>query len=222
MGVVGAAADRLRRPGVEADPVLRGGDPATAIVDEADAFDADLVIVGTRGQGRVRSLLVGSVAAGVLDRAPCPVLVARRPSVRTVVLATDGSSVSDAALEAVATWSMFEDADIQVLSVASISTHDRELPPVRTMREATLRSRHRSHADAAVRILQAAGRRAVGTVRTGEPAAAIAGFAEARAVDLIVLGSRGRTGLRRTLLGSVARDVVSSTQASVLVVRGRR
>jgi nucleotide-binding universal stress UspA family protein len=87
---------------------------------------------------------------------------------------------------------------------------------------ALLRSRHRSHADAAVRVLQAAGRRAVGRVRPGEPAAAIAGFAEAGAVDLIVLGSRGRTGLRRTLLGSVARDVVSSTQASVLVVRGRR
>ena len=39
------------------------------------------------------------------------------------------------------------------------------------------------------------------------------------AIDLIVLGSRGRTGLTRALLGSVTRDVVTSTQASVLVVR---
>lgn len=216
------AAARLRRPGVEAEPIVRGGDPAMAIVDEVDAVDADLVIVGTRGQGRVRSLLVGSVAAGVLDRAPCPVLVARRAAVERVVLATDGSSVSAAAVEAVATWPMFEAADIQVLSVAGLQAHYRELPPMRTMREATLRSRHQQHADAAVNVLQAAGRRAVGMVRRGEPAAAIASFAERGSVDLIVLGSRGRTGLQRTLLGSVARDVVSSTQASVLVVRGRR
>jgi monovalent cation/proton antiporter MnhG/PhaG subunit len=216
------AAERLRRAGVEAVPAVRGGDPADTIVDEVEAIDADLVIVGTRDQGRVRSLLVGSVAAGVLDRAPCPVLVARRPVLRSVLLATDGTSVSDAAIEAVASWAMFDDADVQVLSVAALSPHDHELPPMRTMREASQRSRHRSHADDAVRVLQAAGRRAVGTVRPGEPAATIAAVAETASIDLIVLGSRGRTGLRRTLLGSVARDVVSATSASVLVVRQRR
>ena len=216
------AAERLRRAGVEAVPAVRGGDPADTIVDEVEAVDADLVIVGTRDQGRVRSLLAGSVAAGVLDRAPCPVLVARRPGLRSVLLASDGTSVSDAAIEAVAMWPMFEGADIQVLSVVALAPHDHELPPMRTMRQATQRTRHRSHADAAVRILQAAGRRAVGTVRIGEPASTIVTVAETASIDLIVLGSRGRTGLRRTLLGSVARDVVSSTSTSVLVVRQRR
>jgi nucleotide-binding universal stress UspA family protein len=55
----------------------------------------------------------------------------------------------------------------------------------------------------------------------GQEAEGIVAFAVAGSVDLIVLGSRGRTGVTRTLLGSVASDVLASTQASVLVVRAR-
>jgi monovalent cation/proton antiporter MnhG/PhaG subunit len=219
---VEAAAGRLDRPGLRVEAIVRGGDPATAIVDEAEALDADLVIVGTRDQSRVRSLLAGSVAAGVLDGAMAPVLVARRPVVRTVLLATDGSTWSDAAIDVVARWPMFEDVEVEVLSVAALAPHYRELPPLRTMREATLRSRHRGQADAAVAELRAAGRRASANVRAGEPGPTIVGFAEQAGIDLIVLGSRGRTGLQRMVLGSVARDVLGATGVSVLVVRGPR
>jgi monovalent cation/proton antiporter MnhG/PhaG subunit len=217
-----AAADRLAHPGRRVEAIIRGGDPAAAIVDTADMLGADLVIMGTRGHGRVRSLLAGSVASGVLDRSASPVLVVRRPVLRTVLLATDGSIESDAAIAAVATWPMFEDVEVQVLSVASLAPHYRELPPMRTMREATLRSRHRGHVDAAVAVLRAAGRRATASVRTGEPAGTIVDIAELAAVDLIVLGSRGRSGLRRMVLGSVARDVLDASAASVLIVRASR
>jgi nucleotide-binding universal stress UspA family protein len=56
-------------------------------------------------------------------------------------------------------------------------------------------------------------------VRNGDAAGEIVAVAERRGADLIVLGSRGRTGLRRLLLGSVARNVVSGSTASVLIVR---
>jgi monovalent cation/proton antiporter MnhG/PhaG subunit len=214
-----AAARLLQRSGLEVDHVVRGGDPATEILNEADAFEADLIIVGTRGLGRVRAIVSGSVASGVLDGAPCPVLVARSPRFQRVLLATDGSRVSDGAIEAVATWPMFEGADIQVLSVATVTDRFREIPPMRAAGEAAGRSRHRRHSDAAVARLREAGRKAIPYVRVGDEADRIAAFADAESSDLIVLGSRGRTGLRRTLLGSVARDVLASTEASVLVVR---
>lgn len=214
-----AAARALEGPGRTVEHVLRAGDPAEAIVEEAEAIDAQLIVVGSRGRGRVHALVAGSVVAGVLDAAPCPVLVARTPAVASVLLATDGTEASQAAAAALARWPMFADSDIAVLSVASPSAHYRELPPVRTMREATLRSRQRSLAGTVATGLHAAGRRAVPHVRIGEAADQIAAFAEAQGVDLIVIGSRGRTGLTRTLLGSVGRDVLLATSASILVVR---
>ncbi len=217
--VLAAAARELEGPERTVEHVLRAGDPASAIVEEAESFDAQLIVVGSRGRGRVHAAVAGSVVAGVMDRASCPVLVARTPTVRAVLLAADGSEASRAAAAAVASWPMFKDADVAVLSVAALDGQYRELPPVRTMREATLRSRQRDLAATVARELSAAGRRALPHVRIGEAADQIVAFAEAQDIDLIVIGSRGRTGLTRTLLGSVGRDVLVATSASVLVVR---
>jgi nucleotide-binding universal stress UspA family protein len=216
-----AAARALERPGLEVEVVTRAGDPAMAIASEAEAMGADLVLVGSRGLGRIRSMLTGSVAAGVVDRAPCPVLVARAPQVRRVLLAADGSATSAAATEAVARWPMFGELEIQVLSVTTLAESYRELPPMRTIREARGRLRQQRIANAAVVRLRSAGLRAAPFVQHGDAASRIVAFAEARSVDLVVIGSRGHTGVRRTLLGSVARDVLAAAEASVLIVRSR-
>lgn len=55
------------------------GDPAEEIVRAAERMDADMIIMGSRGLGKLRSALLGSVAGGVLRHAPCPVLVVREP-----------------------------------------------------------------------------------------------------------------------------------------------
>lgn len=218
-----AAARRLGSRGVSVGHILRGGDPATAILDEAEAFDADLVVLGSRGLGRARSILTGSVASAVLDRAQCPVLVARRPSFDAVLLATDGSAESQMAADAVARWPIFEGVRVHVLSVATLVPHYWELGPTRAWRQAAAQSRHRKIAAAAALRSQRDGPRPAIHVRLGDDAAAhIVAFAEAGSIDLIVLGSRGRTGLTRTLMGSVTRDVLESTEASVLVVRSMR
>ena len=201
-----AAAD-LRRPGLTVEAVVRRGGAAAAIVDEATAFDAELVVMGSRGLGRVRSLLVGSVAGEVVDGAPCPVLVARSTTLQTVLHATDGSASSEAATDVLARWPVFEGPRIQVLSVGAVT-------PTATPDGTPL-----DPAERAAGRLQAAGRTAVADVRTGDAAGTILALAEASAADLIVVGSRGNTGLRRAVLGSVARDVLARAPTSVLVVR---
>ncbi len=67
---------RLYSGSVEIYPRLSELTPAEALLKEAD--DADLVVVGSRGRGELRSLLLGSVSRTVLERAPCPVAVVRR------------------------------------------------------------------------------------------------------------------------------------------------
>lgn len=216
--VLEAAASILQRPGLSVDHVIRRGDAATTIATEAERLGADLVVIGSRGLGPVRTLLLGSVAAEVIDAAPCPVLIGRVPTVREVLLATDGSRASDTATAAVASWPMFEGVPIRVLSVATEVPQYGDLPATGTIREAIETTRQQQVADAAAIRLRDAGRQALPYIRTGDAAAKIRAFAQAQAIDLIVLGSRGRTGLRRALLGSVVREVLSSTEISVLVV----
>jgi monovalent cation/proton antiporter MnhG/PhaG subunit len=205
-----AAAGLLADAGLKHDQVVRSGQPAAAIVEEAEQLGADLVVVGSRGLGRVRSLLEGSVAADVVDRAPCPVLVARSERIDRVLLATDGSGPSAAATELLAGWPIFEGVHVQVAMVAaSVARAD-----------PTADGGPDRMAGAAARRLRAAGRRAVPHVLVGDAASSIVDFARSEGVDLIVMGSRGRTGLTRALLGSVAREVLSTAESSVLIVRG--
>ncbi|HSF62724.1 MAG TPA: universal stress protein [Gaiellaceae bacterium] len=71
------AQSALARPGLAATLVLQGGDPAAAILDEAEKQDAELIVLGTRGLSTTERWLVGSVSTRVLHHARCSVLVAR-------------------------------------------------------------------------------------------------------------------------------------------------
>jgi multicomponent Na+:H+ antiporter subunit G len=215
-----AAASRLQGPGLAVDQVVHRGEPATAIADEAAAFDADLVIIGSRGLGPVETVVLGSVAAATVDTAPCSVLVARVAHVRRAVLAADGSASSDAAVAATMRWPMFGGVPIAVLAVNTDAPGYGQ-PSDMSLGDMARTQEVRRIADtAAVRLIDA-GRQASAHVQMGDAAAQIVGFASGRAADLIVVGTRRRTGIRRAILGSVGRSVLTSAEVSVLVVKTR-
>jgi nucleotide-binding universal stress UspA family protein len=219
---------RLKSAGLAAEGVILQGRPATAIAHDAADFRADLLVVGSRGHGALAGLILGSVSAELVDHAPCPVLVARRPTISRVVFATDGSHSAERAHDLVANWPIFDGAMIRVLSVVDVVPpwHTGIAPTMyrlaldayaRDIEEATVR--HKSVADAAARRLSAARRRVRAAVRSGDAATEIVEDAATRQADLIVLGSRGETGLARLVLGSVARNVLQGTKVSVLIAR---
>ena len=207
--------------------ILRGR-PSDAIVDEAARVGADVIVMGSRGHGTIATLLLGSVSAGVVDRAACPVLVARRTTLSRVVVAVDGSSACDGAVGVVASWPAFAKVPIVVVGVAeavrpwtlgvapAFQVHAHETYAAdseNAMREA------QEVVEKAAAILHSAHRATDSEVRSGEVAAEVIAGAAGRSADLIVLGTRGRTGLTGILLGSVARNVLLGTDASVLVAR---
>jgi len=76
-GVLREMAERCRRPGVAVETLMPVGPPAEVLADTARTREADLVVVGHRGRGAVKRLLLGSVVARLLRLSPRPVLVVR-------------------------------------------------------------------------------------------------------------------------------------------------
>jgi nucleotide-binding universal stress UspA family protein len=208
--------------------VLLDGRPASCIVDEARDWKADLVVVGSRGHGMIESMLLGSVSREVVNHAPCAVLVARGPRLRHVLLAADGSPDARRAEDALATWPIFAGLPVRVLSVAQVDIpmamggaamlYDQVMAEYATTVDEA-RSEERAFAQAAADRLTEAGHPTTWEERDGEPATEIVREATDRNVDLVVVGTRGHTGLARLLLGSVAESVAIHAPCSVLVVR---
>ncbi|HEY4768057.1 MAG TPA: universal stress protein, partial [Candidatus Limnocylindria bacterium] len=113
-------AHELAAPGVTADSVVLRGRPAEAIAGLAYREAADLIVVGSRGLGAVEGALLGSVSDGVIDRAMCPVLVARSPVVTRTVVADDGSPGAALAVDYVRKRPHLLGNSVRVLSVFTI------------------------------------------------------------------------------------------------------
>jgi nucleotide-binding universal stress UspA family protein len=222
------AREKLIRPGVKVDGLVLRGRPASAIVDQARRMQADLVIVGSRGHGTIESMLLGSVSAEVVDHAPAPVLVARGSGIARIVLGWDGSSCAARAADLLRTWPVFAGSEVRVVSVADIEVAwwtgfpepgSAEMMPMYVETMEASRKQHEKLAREMAAQLRTTGLEAQADQREGDAATEILAAATAARADLIVMGTRGRTGLTRLVLGSVARNVLQHATCSVLVVR---
>jgi nucleotide-binding universal stress UspA family protein len=217
----------LARSGRQVETVFEPGYPPTTILEEAQRIGAELIVLGSRGRGLIASTLLGSVAAAVIDHASCPVLVARQSNVKGIVLADDGSASAREAADTLARWPMLHGGPIQVVSVVDRSPQSSTGgDPTRTDRVdwnsrelvADLQKNQERIARDGVAYLAARGVTATATVRSGAVAQELMRAAEAANAHLIVVGSRGRTGVARAGLGSVARSILLHAPCSVLVV----
>jgi len=221
-------ASLLAKPGRTIETQVLRGRPASAIVDQATDMRADLIVIGSRGLGRLRSMLLGSVSAEVVDHAPCPVLVARASSIGPVLVAVDGSDSARRAVENLADATYLAGHRLHVLTVGpmlydglpawSLSVADSKVPAYQDLL-AEDRRRTEANAARAAQELAREGYDVNWTIGAGDAAHEIIQAAQDFSCDLIVMGSRGLTGLDRLLLGSVARNVLLHAPMSVLIVR---
>lgn len=207
------------------DTAMRRGRSATEIVAEADRVRSDLIVVGSRGRGPLATMLLGSVAAEVVDHAHSPVLVARTTKLTRLVVADDGSTEAARGVKLVGAWPIFRGIPTRVVSVAPVYAVTgygpiRHPDAKQSYAEGVdaLRGLHGFIAEDAAERLSKAGVPATSDTRFGDPANEIITAALEHDADLIVMGCRGRTGLERVMLGSVARNVLTHAPVSVLIV----
>lgn len=214
-------------PGVEPELFVELGGAASEIVRRAEAWGAELIVTGSHGRRGIERVLLGSVAASVMRYAHSSVYVQRQPSGSACVLAaTDLSDAALPALSAAAREARRLGLPLNVLYVLEPSWTGLgaaaaapfgvtpALPTVDIQRE-LLDSARKTLETAMVR----AGAEGQALVAQGPAASTIVLHAEQLEAALIVVGSRGRTGIARVLLGSVAEAVSSSAPCSVLAVR---
>jgi nucleotide-binding universal stress UspA family protein len=183
-------------------------EPCQCIVDEAEEKKVDMVILGRRGRRGLMKVLMGEVAARVVSHAPCKVLVvprAARIEGRNILVATDGSEHSIAAASEAIGIAKRCGGTVHALS----SAHS----------EAELKEA-RVHVQKVADMAHKEGVPVETVTPIGKAHEAIVETAGGRAVDLIVMGTYGKAGLRKLLMGSSTEKVIGHASCAVLVVKG--
>jgi len=205
------------------DYLVRDGDAAAQILHAAEDLDADLIVLGTHGRGGVDRLVCGSVAEAVMRESSRPVLVVRSPdavppyaAIRLILHPTDFSGRSWPALGVARALARAHRARLVLMHVAPTEVltggtfyAPADLGPERAelakLQEETTRAGFEGPVE--TRFCQ------------GDPVTEILLAARDLGCDLIVLGSHGRTGVRRLLMGSVAEEVVRKAPCLTLIVK---
>jgi len=210
-----AAAER-----VQIRPVCVMGEPYEAIVETAEDEGRDLIVMGVRGASLAERLLVGSTTARVIGYSSQDVLVVPEKGTLgwdKILVATDGSEFSRKAIEKALDVLHDSRGLLTVVSVLEISPHIYAVAPELVEEKIKLPEKY---VEEVKELAASRGILAEGVVREAECANQfITDVAREKGIDLIVLGSHGRTGLKRLLMGSVTESVIAHAPCPVLVVK---
>jgi nucleotide-binding universal stress UspA family protein len=236
---LGERVARLRKSGVLARAEVREGNVVEALIESCREHDADLVVLTTHGAGGFRRWWLGSVADALLRRGDTPLLLVRpwddtsdrpdgEPRFRTVVVPLDGSRAAEAILPHVQWLRDARDARLILVRVVPSPLEVGSLygiPSVRMEGEAHRWQREAAGAyleEVAARLEDTRGEAPPPELRVVEASSAAEGVLDAartHGADLVALATRGRSGLGRTVVGSVADKVIRGASVPVLAVR---
>ncbi len=231
----------LKSETLQVEPMVVNGIPGKEILNVIRKKNINLAVVGSRGLSRVSGLLLGSVSEWVLNDATCSVLIGR-PTARKakpsptlkLLLATDGSPDAWRAVDVLKSFEFSSGSSLTLLHVMKKQVFETEL---------FVESTRKSRAEFVKKVKDLFGNRGTDGVRLlkdtgdalaatglnideclvfGHQASSIIKVARQKKVDLVIVGSRGRTGLRRMFLGSVSHHISQLAPCSVLVVRSTK
>lgn len=222
------AAATVRESGLDVTAEVRLGLSSEALLEAIREHDPDLVVLGTRGHTGLKHLLLGSTAERVVQHSPCPVLTIhpgdadRHRRVRTILIPTDFSPESilahSPALRLVQPLAGSRIILLNVYHLPYEYTVYGTIPTALNFRE-DVQSKSAERLEELAAPLRAEGVEIETVTTEGYPPEVIAEEAASRDVDLIAMGTHGRSGIAHLLLGSTTRRVVQIAPCPVLTMR---
>jgi nucleotide-binding universal stress UspA family protein len=216
-------------PALKLRTIVTAGDEAGVIVDTALTEEIDLIVMATHGRSGFSRWMLGSITEKVLRTAPCPVLVIREDKPLSHIMITlDGSALSEVALGPGMEIASRLGSHVTLLSVEPTEMVDPKFVAELDKIEAGLGGRtvedfyHRteSYLQHLAREVQADLELIVRIApKTGPVAEAILATIETDNVDLVVMATHGRTGLKRWVYGSVTEKVMRAARCNMLIIR---
>jgi nucleotide-binding universal stress UspA family protein len=192
--------------GVDCEIIVRDGEePHEYIVDEAANHKVGLIVVGRYGRSGILRAMMGSVTGKVIGYTLCRVLVVPKDAKLAfdkILMATDGSMHSEFATQEAITIAQRSGSTLMALSVAK---KDENLATAKECVEMVRKDAEK------------AGVKVEPVVRTGVPHDVIVKTASQENIGLIVIGSHGRTGISKLLMGSTTERVIGNAKNAVLV-----
>ena len=222
------AAAELRSAGFDAVAIKRGGSPAAEILQAIDDYDIDLTVLGSGHRSWLGNLILGSVSTHVLHSSPSGVLLVHEwlqdVAKLRVLVGVDGSEHAMHATELLASFADPGQCTATIMGVApnaqpALVMYPALAPayqPWDTGHQEDLIKKAGEHAARARRVLVDAGFEATALSNVGSPANVLLKEADSRRMDLVVVGSRGRGPVRRTMLGSVSDNVARHAPAALV------
>jgi len=196
---------------------LEQGEPFSKIVQVAEDENCDLIIMGRKGFTHLERELIGGVSARVIGHTSKDVLITPEDSTLSwqhLLLATDGSMFSDAAVRRAFDIATSRKAKLTV--VCAVDTNEEFFSQALHIVEQLI-EQARQVVDMVAEEAKARGIEVSTVVRDGEPHQVITDTAKEAGATMIVMGSHGRKGLTRLLMGSVTEKVIGYTSCPVLV-----
>lgn len=213
------ARDIAAQAGYTIKTVLEEGEPSSRIIDIADRHNRELIIMGRRGLSNLARAFVGSVTQRVIGQSHGDVVVVPNGVALAwtkILVATDGSPCSRAAVERAVRFARAYDGEVAVVSVVDVPT---ELYGDAPDLVEELTRKAKGYADDAAQVVHERGVAATTHVAEGAPHEVIPELARTLGAQVIVVGSHGRTGMGRLLMGSVAEKIIGFASCPVLVAR---
>lgn len=226
--IIGLATLRSRAAGVESAAEIVHAHPVWAILDASKRSGCDLIVMGTHARSGLTRAFLGSTTEGVLRMSETPVLTVRAgigkgedELFRRAVVAVDDSAPAEAALGLAARLAISMNTEV-VVGHAIDTRHLHDMAAQYGYDPKPILDDWYADARTLIKPLLLKVGLATSTEPTiveGNPASAILQLAQDQKADVIVVGSHGRSGLARLILGSVAEGVVRRSPIPVLVVR---
>jgi len=197
---------------------LRIGSPAQVIVSMAEEQKADLIVMGARGLGPIKEWLLGSVSHRVLTLASCATLIVNGPvkAMKQILLPLEGLSDAEAAIRFLQLKPFHEAVDVTLLTILTSTEPPRPGDAAAAAAATEKLEEKAAYIEGVAERLRAIGYEAHGVAVVGTPSSMILQEATTPQSDLILMGTRGRQGMTRFLLGSVSHEVLHKMPCPVL------